>query len=98
MFDEKELATELKGVTVKDAFVALQILEKASNSGVIKPVEYEAVSEYRKSIVAGIEAGIGKNYDQMVLAVQQAQFQAEQAKQQEALEKHRQAASTEASE
>lgn len=92
MFDEKELALGLSGITVQDAWIAMQILDKAAGSGVIQPTEFEVVGAYRKNITEAIERGTGKNYDQMIMEARQAQMQAQQQAQQAALEAHRKAA------
>ena len=79
MFDDKELALGISGVTVEDAWVTLQLLNKAASAGIINPTEYEIVSKMRSSMVDAVERASGKNYDQMVLQLQQAQLAAQQA-------------------
>lgn len=67
MFDDKEKATGLGGVTVQDAWVALQILDKAASNGVIQPTEFEVVGQWRKNMTDAIRRAIGKDYDQILM-------------------------------
>lgn len=79
MFDEKEQSTTLDGVTVQDAWIALQIVEKAAASGVIQPNEFEIVGQWRGNMVKAIEQAVGKNFDAEALKIRQAQAAAQQA-------------------
>ena len=78
MFNEKERSTGLGGTTVQDAWIALQLLDKAAGNGVIQPTEFEVMGEWRKNMVDGIQRAVGKNYDEEVAKVRQAQMQAQQ--------------------
>ena len=73
MFNEAEQATPLTGLTVKEAWLALQILDKAAANGVIQPIEFEVASAWRKSVVEAIGAAIGKNYDEEFIKFRHAQ-------------------------
>jgi len=82
MFNEEEQATGLGGITVKDAWIALQLLDKATSNGIIQSVELSVVGEWRKNLTDAIKRAIGKDFDQLVVEYQQAmlKLQAEQKK------------------
>jgi hypothetical protein len=84
MFDEKEQATVLGGITVQDAWVALQLLDKAASNGVIQPVEYEVLTTWRKNLTNAVQEALGKNYDEEVMKLRQLQAQMAQQAQQAA--------------
>jgi len=86
MFTEEEQATGLGGTTVQDAWISLQLLDKAARSGVIQPTEFEVLGQWRQNTVAAIQRSIGKNYDEEVAKVAQAQAQAQQQAQQAELD------------
>jgi hypothetical protein len=79
MFDEKEHATALGGLVVKDAHIALQLLDKAASNGVIQPVEFKILGEWRTSFTDAIQRSVGKDYDVEVAKLQQARLEAQQA-------------------
>jgi len=79
MFDEKEQSAALDGVTVQDAWIALQVVEKAAASGVIQPNEFTVVGQWRGNMVSAIEKAVGKNFDAEALKIRQAQAAAQQA-------------------
>jgi len=81
MFDEKEQATSLDGMTVQDAWIALQLMEKSAASGVIQPNEFEVVGKCRSSLVGAIEKATGKNFDDEVMKLRQQQAAAQAAAQ-----------------
>ena len=89
MFNEEEQATGLGGVTVQDAWVGMQLLEKAASRGVIQPNEFAVMANWRESLVGAIQRAIGKNYDEEVQKAIIAQQQAAQAQQQAAAEAFR---------
>lgn len=84
MFNEKESATALGGITVKEANVALQLLDKAASNGVIQPVEYAILTEWRQTLVDAIQRSVEKNYDVEQAKIRQAQLAAQQAANQQA--------------
>lgn len=79
MFTDEEQATALTGATVQDAWIALQLLEKAATNGVIQPVEFAVLSTFRNNLTAAISAATGKNYDEEV--ARQRQMMAEMQRQ-----------------
>jgi len=85
MFDEKEQATGLGGITVQDAWVGLQLLDKAAASGVIQPIEFEVLSKWRGALTTAIQRAIGKNFDEEVMKQRQLQAEAVRQSQEEAL-------------
>jgi len=66
MFTDDEMKQELMGLTVKEVFIAMQLLNKAAANGVITPQEFELMGEWRKSLVESIKEGTGVDYDQRV--------------------------------
>lgn len=88
MFNEKELATGLGGVTVKDAYIGMQLLDKAASNGVIQPTEFTVLAEWRTALVEAIQRSVGKNYDQEVQKMNEERLKAQQAAQQAALESY----------
>lgn len=89
MFDEKEQATGLGGVTVQDAWVGLQLLDKAAGNGVIQPVEFEVLATWRKNLTSAIQRAIGKDFDQEVIKLRQLQAEMAREAQNQALEAQR---------
>lgn len=85
MFTEEEQATGLGGVTVQDAWISMQLLDKAARSGVIQPTEFGVLANWRQNTVTAIQRAIGKNYDEEVAKLAQAQAEAAAAAQQQAL-------------
>lgn len=83
MFDDAEQKTGVGGVTVQDMWVGLQLLDKAASTGVIQPVEYAVLSDWREHLVTAIQRAVGKNYDEEVIKMRQAQFEAQQQQQQQ---------------
>jgi len=83
MFDEKEHTTALGGLTVKEAHIALQLLDKAASNGVIQPVEFKILGEWRTAFTDAIQRSIGKDYDAEVVKLQQARLEAQQKAQQD---------------
>ena len=81
MFTEEEQATGLGGVTVQDAWISLQLLDKAARSGVIQPVEFDVLGRWRNNTVTAIQRAIGKNFDEEVAKFAQAQAEAQAAAQ-----------------
>jgi len=71
MFTEKEHETALGGITVKEAHIGLQLLTKAASQGIIQPVEFNILGEWRTMLVTAIERAIGKNYDAEMAKLQQ---------------------------
>lgn len=86
LFDDKEQAAALGGVTVKEAWIGLQILDKASANGVIQSAEFKILAEWRETLTTAIERATGKNYDEELQKAQLAQLQAQQAAAQAAAE------------
>jgi len=72
MFTEKEHATALGGLTVKEAHIGLQLLDKAAAQGIIQPVEYALLGEWRTMLVDAISRSVNKNYDEELLKIRQA--------------------------
>jgi len=66
MFDEKEQATELK-VSVREAWIGLQLLDKAAGNGVIQSNEFALMGEWRSVLVEAIKGAIDKDYDEEML-------------------------------
>jgi len=79
LFDEAEQTTGLGGVTVKEAWVGLQLLDKAAASGIIQPTEFAVMAEWRASIVGAIGRAVGKDYDQEIADQRQKHLAAQQA-------------------
>lgn len=77
MFTETEQTTSAT-VTVRDAWVGLQLLEKAAQNGVIQPSEFAVLSAFRNGLTEAIKDAIGKDYDTEVAKVRQAQVLAQQ--------------------
>jgi len=69
MFSDNEMKQELMGLTVKEVFIAMQLLNKAAANGVITPQEFELMGEWRKTLTESIKEGIGVDYDQRVAEV-----------------------------
>lgn len=84
MFNEEEQATGLGGVTVQDAWIGLQLLEKATASGVIQPVEFAVMSQWRTNMVEAIKRAIGKDYNEESAIQHQKHLAARQLAQQAA--------------
>jgi len=63
LFTDEELKSDLSGLTVLEAWVAIQLLDKALKFGVITSQELETVAKFRVGIVNSVEASIGKNID-----------------------------------
>jgi len=77
MFDDKEQNTGIGGVTVKDAWIGLQILERAAGSGVLQTSEFTVLGEWRKNMTDAIQRSIGKDYDTEVARLRQMQQEAQ---------------------
>ena len=77
MFNETEQGTGLGGITVKDAWIGLQILERAAASGVLQTSEFTVLGEWRKNMTDGIQRAVGKDYDNEVARVRQLQQEAQ---------------------
>ena len=73
MFDEKERATGVGGLTVEDVWIGLQLLEKAMKHGVITGRELSVMSNWRNNLTDSVRRSVGKDYDEV-----QAQFLREQ--------------------
>lgn len=86
MFSDEEQATGLAGITVQDAWVALQLLEKAASNGVIQSVEFEVLSKLRNNLTGAISAAIGKNYDEELLRQRQLLMEMQRQQAQQAAE------------
>ena len=86
MFDEKEQSVGLGGVTVQDAWIGLQLLDKAAGNGVIQPTEFAVLGTWRTNMVEAIQRAVGKNYDEEVAKLRQAMLEQQQAEQQAALD------------
>lgn len=84
MFTEDEQAKDLTRLTVQDAWIGLQLLDKAAGQGVIQPTEYEVLAQWRGNIVESVQRATGKNYDEELMKARQAQMQAAQEAQQAA--------------
>ena len=85
MFDEKEQGTGLGGLTVQDAWVALQILDKAASNGIIQPIEYEVLAGWRTNMTTAIQRAIGKNFDEEVVKQRKLHTEMVRKSQEEAL-------------
>lgn len=86
MFTEEEQSTGVGGVTVKDMWIAMQLLDKAASKGVVQPTEYAILSEWRNNVTSSIKRAVGKDYDEEVAKAYQAQLQQAQEQQRQAAE------------
>lgn len=88
MLDEKQQATEVKGVVAGDVVVMLQIVQRLVGAGAIQDQELQAVGEVRNHLVAAMQDATGVNFDMaraaQVRAQQEAQARARQAQAQPA--------------
>jgi hypothetical protein len=75
MYTEEEHASALGGVTVKEAHIALQLLDKANSHGVINPIEYTILGEWRKLLTDAIQRSLGKDHDETFAVFKMAQQQ-----------------------
>jgi len=80
MFTETEHATALGGLTVKEAHIGLQLLDKAASQGIIQSVEFSLLGEWRTMLTDAISRSVNKNYDEELMKIRQAaqQLAAEQ--------------------
>jgi len=71
LFTDQELQTPLNGATVLEAWVAVQLLDKALKFGIITAQELDTITKFRITLVASIEASVNKNIDvELVKAAQ----------------------------
>ena len=80
MFDEDQQKTPVRGVTVSDAVVAIQVIDRAFARGVINGNEAKIVADARTNLIAGVEKVTEVNYDK-AQAEQVARAQAQAAQQ-----------------
>lgn len=77
LFSEQEQDVGISGLTVQDAWVAMQLLDKAAKAGIINPPEFDVLSLWRSNFIDAIERSVGKNYDEEVAKLIQAQAEAQ---------------------
>lgn len=88
MLDEKQQATEVKGLVAGDVVVMLQIIQRLVGAGAIQDQELQAVGEVRNHLVSSMQEATGVNFDMaraaQVRAQQEAQARAQAARQAQA--------------
>ncbi len=78
MLDEKQQATEVKGLTGADVVICLQVVARLVSSGQIQDVELAPVGTARNNLVKALEDATGINFDQARAAQQRAIREAQQ--------------------
>ena len=64
IFTPKQLALGLEGVDVSRAVVALQVIDRAFDRGVIQGIEASVVSDARKTLVEAVQKTTRIHYDE----------------------------------
>lgn len=76
MFDETNLSKALEDLTVADAIVSLQIVDRLVSSGNVRGSELTFIANLRQKLVNAVNVATGINYDAAMAQAAQAQAQA----------------------
>ena len=77
MLDEKQQATEVKGINAADVVVLLQIIQRLVGAGAIQDQELAVVGTARNNLVAALQEATGVNFDMARAAQVRAQQEAQ---------------------
>lgn len=73
LFTDEEIKMGVGSLTVSEAWISLQLIEKALRAGIINSKELEVIAAYKRSMITAIKNATGKNIEEEIekLAVEQ---------------------------